>query len=188
MSWDPSTTHEHLENDVLDDDLDVDASGDLTGLNAGDVLTWDYDYRSIYRVLSSDLADIDRLSISGRATPGTVFDVTLQLTGRGHTAIGPLHTFAGIPATIGGGAVQTIISEADNILGNLAGMDIADFHISVSVVSGTYEFEDAHFLWEARDIEALPEPSTGVLLGAGLLVCLIIFGAKRSCSAKTAND
>ena len=58
------------------------------------------------------------------------------------------------------------IQNGDDVLGNLQGLVIGDFHLNIKMKSGRFELTDIVFNWEADDIEAVaaPEPPTLFLL------------------------
>lgn len=152
-----------------DDDVDV-TSGKAASqtLNAGDTITWDYNYKTTYEVESGDQADIEELRLQGATLGGGGnVQVSLQFSDANHQLIGMPYMFP-----IGGwGANNFLVSDEDDILGNLQGFIIGDFHLVVTQLTGTVEFTGAIFNWEARDIEAVtavPEPATLFLVLCGL--------------------
>jgi hypothetical protein len=183
-------TETFTDGEIFDDDVDTQGVTErVTTLRPGDDITWQYKYTKGapgYIVLSDDLADIDLLALSGRGTTGALVDVTLQFSDAQNRLIGTQYRFTGISAA---GPVPIIRDDTlsgaldgDDVLGNLQGLIIADFHLNVRVTAGQFELTDMTFNWEAGDIEPVPEPATLLICGCGL--ALLGYGARRRTGAE----
>lgn len=181
-----SVTEEFSNGEIFDDDVDVQGVSDrVTTLRPFDNITWTYKYTKGgpgYKVLSSDLADIDLLALSGRGTTGAKADVTLQFSSLNGDLVGTRYTFSGVSVEGPAPAIRddglSGEKDGDDILGSLKDLVIGDFHINVKITTGQFELTDMTFNWEAYDIEPVHEPSTICLLGVAL-VGLVGVGRKR---------
>lgn len=173
FTYNPATTTETLENDFFDDDLDVRGSPITPRiLNEGDMMTWDYKYKKHYKVESSDMADIDKLTIFGSSTGmnngRADATVEINLTDKEGNLIGKKYTMTS------GWGVNNLTLSADDVLGNLDGLKIGGFSLKLTIGAGsTVNFVQALFNWEIDDIEEIAkvpvsEPSSLILLGISL--------------------
>lgn len=179
-------------SDVFDDDVDVYSGQEVPQiLVAGDTITWDYNYQTMYKVLSGDQADIEELRLFGTTLGGSPsVNVSLQFTDPEHNLIGQAYNFN----NIGWGANNVLVSNANDVLGNLQGLVIGDFHLQATMLAGSVGFTGVRFNWEAGDIEAvvpgpepgpIPEPSTIFLLGSSLIGLTVWKGFKNQKTKKT---
>lgn len=190
IKWEPTAVTEVFEVDYLDDDVDVYSLKDgAVQLTAGQKLVWDYKYKKgPYKVLSGDLADIEKLSFfaSGNVQK---FDVSVWLTGLEGDVIGPMLKVANLSLASAYHKEHAVIYisnwwEPDpplngaDVLGNLENKVIDDFHVEINIIEGdTLSVNKINFLWEVMEIKQIPEPSTSILLGIGL-ACIALLRRK----------
>lgn len=172
VTFTPPNVNEHQEDDVLDDDLDVTADmglGNSEDLAGGDTGTWDYVYKRPYKVLSDDKADLELVLslLPGLGAGGTIESLTFYLTSSDGEIPGTRIT-AGPTNFIG--TTATISFFGDDVLGNLQGKTITDFHLEFKLSSGFMRWHDASVLIEADDIEPVPLPPALLSLMVPILV------------------
>jgi hypothetical protein len=173
----PGTTpakEKFTNGDIFDDDLDYD-SGELSlvQVDQGKTLVWNQNFDKSYNVLSSDLADIDELTLYGHSEGKVSATIRFWLTDNNHEAIGStVNNFdAAFNVNVHLLLVDDMIPgyqyDGDDVLGNLKGKTIKDFHLEITPTNGTIYFGGGKLYLEADDIEVTPEPATLLLLSIG---------------------
>jgi hypothetical protein len=183
-------TETFSEDNFTDDDVDVtsNAAGPYT-LAVGDRLVWDFNYSQCYHVESDDAADIDVLQLFGASVGNSTIVVNLQFSDCEHKLFGPVYTrtatWGAGNATIWDDFQSGGAADGDDLLGNLEGKEIKDFHLEVRVTAGFVTVNRIDFAWEAWDIDAVPCPvpdhsSTFCLLTFAVMAMARFRGAVRS--------
>jgi hypothetical protein len=170
-------TETFTDGEWLDDDVDF-SSGEQPHVTVthGDTLVWNQDYSTWYHVVSSDLADIDELTLFTRGG-GVNVDVLFYLTKNdGEEIPQSRNTWAGVvKPNVNLALVNDSFDDpydGDDVLGNLYCLHVHDFHIEITPTNGDFEFYGGRLYWEADDIEKVPEPATLSLLAIGSLALL----------------
>jgi len=149
-------------------------------IGALDTLTWEYHYRKgnpCYKVTSTDSADIDELRLFG-AGPGVRVDVELWFFDCCKKRVGVWSW-----KNLAWGANNLLVSNANNVLGNLCGKVIKGFGVKVTVIAGALRINQITFNWEAGTIER--DPCKRCCEGKKVMVAVLWSGAELGAFEKT---